>query len=44
LGFRARLADVPDRFFETSTPRGDLEPGRVARMLEIYEARRAEAG
>jgi aldehyde:ferredoxin oxidoreductase len=44
LGFRAKAADVPQRFYETPTPRGELAPERVARMLEIYEARRADAG
>jgi aldehyde:ferredoxin oxidoreductase len=41
LGFQARLDDVPQRFFETPTPRGQLEPQRVAHMLELYQARRA---
>ncbi len=41
LGFQARPEDVPRRFYETPTPRGQLEPGRVAKMLEIYQARRA---
>lgn len=41
LGFRARLEEVPQRFFETPTPRGQLEPQRVAHMLELYESRRA---
>ena len=40
LGFQARLEDIPKRFFETPTPRGQLEPQRMARMLEIYQARR----
>jgi aldehyde:ferredoxin oxidoreductase len=40
LGFEARLEDVPRRFFETATPRGRLEPERVAHMLEIYQSRR----
>jgi aldehyde:ferredoxin oxidoreductase len=43
LGFQARLEDIPKRFFETPTPRGQLEPERVARLLEIYEARRSIA-
>ena len=43
LGFQARLDDVPRRFFETPTPRGQLDPQRVAHMLEIYRARRAAA-
>ena len=43
LGFHARSKDVPRRFYETPTPRGQLEPQRVARMLEIYEARRETA-
>jgi aldehyde:ferredoxin oxidoreductase len=43
LGFQARLEDVPRRFFETPTFRGQLEPERVGRMLEIYQARRAGA-
>jgi aldehyde:ferredoxin oxidoreductase len=41
LGFQARLEDVPKRFFETPTPRGQLEPERVAKLLEIYQERRA---
>lgn len=41
LGFQARPTDVPKRFYETPTPRGNLEPSRVARMLEIYGQRRA---
>ena len=44
LGFEARLEDIPKRFFETPTPRGQLEPDRVSNMLEIYQARRAAAG
>ncbi len=40
LGFQARLEDVPRRFFETPTLRGQLQPERVARMLELYQARR----
>ena len=43
LGFQARLEDVPRRFYETPTPRGQLEPERVARLLEIYQRRRAAA-
>jgi aldehyde:ferredoxin oxidoreductase len=43
LGFQARLEDVPKRFFETPTPRGQLKPERLANLLEIYEARRAAA-
>ena len=43
LGFEARLDDVPRRFFETPTPRGQLDPQRVARMLQLYQARRAGA-
>jgi aldehyde:ferredoxin oxidoreductase len=43
LGFQARLEDVPSRFYETPTPRGQLEPERIGRMLEIYQARRASA-
>ena len=42
LGFQARLEDVPRRFYETPTPRGQLEPERVARLLAAYEVRRAE--
>ncbi len=41
LGFQHRLEEVPSRFYETPTPRGQLEPERIARMLEIYQARRA---
>jgi aldehyde:ferredoxin oxidoreductase len=44
LGFQARAEDVPKRFYETPTPRGQLEPHRVAHMLEIYQQRRAAAG
>jgi aldehyde:ferredoxin oxidoreductase len=44
LGFQARLEDIPKRFFETPTFRGQLEPERMARMLEIYQARRAAIG
>jgi aldehyde:ferredoxin oxidoreductase len=43
LGFQARAEDVPKRFYETPTPRGQLEPHRVAHMLEIYQQRRAAA-
>ncbi len=43
LGFEARLDDVPQRFFETPTPRGQLEPERVAKMLDLYHARQVEA-
>jgi aldehyde:ferredoxin oxidoreductase len=43
LGFQARPEDVPRRFYQTPTPRGQLEPARVARMLEIYQSRRAAA-
>jgi aldehyde:ferredoxin oxidoreductase len=44
LGFQACLEDVPQRFFETPTPRGQLQPERVARMLELYGERRRAAG
>lgn len=43
LGFHARLEDVPQRFFETPTPRGGLERERVARLLEIYQERQSLA-
>jgi aldehyde:ferredoxin oxidoreductase len=43
LGFQFRAEDVPKRFYETPTPRGQLQPERVTRMLEIYEQRRAAA-
>jgi aldehyde:ferredoxin oxidoreductase len=43
LGFQARLDDIPQRFFTTPTPRGQLEPQRLARMLELYQARREAA-
>jgi aldehyde:ferredoxin oxidoreductase len=43
LGFEAHLEDVPHRFFETPTPRGRLEPDRLAHMLEIYQERRSAA-
>ncbi len=42
LGFQARLEEIPRRFYETPTPRGRLQPERMARMLEIYQARRAQ--
>lgn len=41
LGFEARPEEIPRRFFETPTPRGNLEPERVQRMLNIYQTRRA---
>jgi aldehyde:ferredoxin oxidoreductase len=43
LGFRARVEEIPARFFETPTLRGRMERARVARMLEIYDRRRAAA-
>jgi len=43
LGFQARAEDVPKRFYQTPTPRGQLQPERVAHLLEIYGARQAEA-
>jgi aldehyde:ferredoxin oxidoreductase len=43
LGYQARLEDVPRRFFETPTPRGQLEQERVSKLLQIYQARRASA-
>ena len=43
LGFQARLEDLPRRFFETPTPRGQLQPERMARLLAIYQERRAAA-
>jgi len=43
LGFRARLEDLPRRFFETPTPRGQLEPERMGRLLDIYQQRRQAA-
>jgi aldehyde:ferredoxin oxidoreductase len=43
LGFKARLEDVPQRFYETPTPHGQLEPERVANLLTIYQARRDSA-
>jgi aldehyde:ferredoxin oxidoreductase len=43
LGFTARAQEVPRRFYETPTPRGRLEPHRVAHMLELYQERRAAA-
>jgi aldehyde:ferredoxin oxidoreductase len=42
LGFEARVEDLPQRFFETPTPHGRLEPERVAKLLEVYAGRRAE--
>jgi aldehyde:ferredoxin oxidoreductase len=42
LGFEARPDELPQRFFETPTPRGQLEPGRVSHLLQIYQTRRAE--
>jgi len=43
LGFQARLEDLPHRFFETPTLRGLLQPERMARLLAIYQERRAAA-
>ena len=43
LGFGARVEDVPQRFYQTPTPRGQLEPEKVAQMLEIYRTRRSAA-
>jgi aldehyde:ferredoxin oxidoreductase len=43
LGFRASVEQIPQRFFETVTPRGRLERERVARMLEIYYNRQSQA-
>jgi aldehyde:ferredoxin oxidoreductase len=43
LGFTARAEDVPRRFYETPTPRGRLEPERVAHMLTLYQERRSAA-
>ncbi|MGD2206158.1 MAG: aldehyde ferredoxin oxidoreductase N-terminal domain-containing protein [Anaerolineae bacterium] len=43
LGYKARLGDVPGRFYETPTPRGQLEPERIGNLLSVYEARRAES-
>jgi len=43
LGFQARLEDVPRRFYETPTPRGQIEPERLARLLEVYGERQAVA-
>jgi aldehyde:ferredoxin oxidoreductase len=42
LGFQARLEDVPKRFYQTPTPRGQLDPERVRNLLSIYDGRRAE--
>ncbi|MEJ2210194.1 MAG: aldehyde ferredoxin oxidoreductase N-terminal domain-containing protein [Anaerolineae bacterium] len=43
LGFQARSEDVPRRFYQTPTPRGRLEPERVAHLIQLYETRRSEA-
>jgi hypothetical protein len=43
LGFQARAEDVPERFYETPTPRGRLEPERVARILSLYQEKREAA-
>lgn len=43
LGFQARAEDLPERFFETPTPRGQLDRARVARLLELYQTRREAA-
>jgi aldehyde:ferredoxin oxidoreductase len=42
LGFQARVEDLPERFFETPTPRGRLQRDRVAKLLELYAQRRAD--
>ena len=44
LGFEARLEDLPQRFFETPTLRGRLQPARVAQLLALYQERRRAAG
>ncbi len=41
LGFEAHAEEVPERFFETPTPRGHLQRDRVAHLLEVYNQRRA---
>ena len=43
LGFEARLEDVPQRFYQTPTPHGQLEPEKIAQMLEIYQTRHSAA-
>jgi aldehyde:ferredoxin oxidoreductase len=40
LGFQVRPQDVPQRFYETPTPRGQLEPERMAQLLETYQTQR----
>lgn len=42
LGFRVSACDVPRRFFETPTPRGQLQPERVANLLALYEQKRGQ--
>lgn len=44
LGFQARPEELPRRFYETPTPRGLLDPARVAHLIELYDERRAAAG
>jgi aldehyde:ferredoxin oxidoreductase len=41
LGFQAGPEGVPQRFYQTPTPRGQLEPQRVANLLAVYQARRS---
>jgi aldehyde:ferredoxin oxidoreductase len=43
LGFRARKEDIPQRFFDTPTPRGMLDREELGRMLELYQSRRSAA-
>jgi len=43
LGFRASAGDVPRRFYETPTPRGQLQPERVANLLALYEQKRGQS-
>jgi aldehyde:ferredoxin oxidoreductase len=43
LGFQASLEAVPRRFYQTPTPRGQLQPQRIAHMLQVYQERRASA-
>jgi aldehyde:ferredoxin oxidoreductase len=40
LGFQASVKDIPERFFETPTLRGQLEAQRTARMLQVYRSHR----
>lgn len=42
FGFDYRALEVPARFYETSTPRGKLDPARMERLLALFNRRLEE--